>query len=265
MQDWIDHAEGWWNANRPRKIAMVDNPFIPRNANQALIYHNENHNHHHLSSNHSVDLIDTNEHAMPALAYNQIHYNNAQPINNYYYDNTHGTNQLPTMDASRSRNQLHHVQYNGHQHIRPNQQQDLSSQQYQQQPTRNNRYNSYNNNYNRSGRYGNNDSNGRYDNSNRNYTPNQRRSYDQPASQDQRQPNNQPRSVAFDNSQKNGQLNIQKDTKPIKTPKKQQLNAILTDKYNNKQKDLYEAIRPERPPDVSTATPYPNTKLQDNQ
>ncbi|KAG1172931.1 hypothetical protein G6F35_016810 [Rhizopus arrhizus] len=102
MQDWIDHAEGWWNANRPRKIAMVDNPFIPRNANQALIYHNENHNHHHLSSNHSVDLIDTNEHAMPALAYNQIHYNNAQPINNYYYDNTHGTNQLPTMDASRS-------------------------------------------------------------------------------------------------------------------------------------------------------------------
>ena len=219
MQDWIDHAEGWWNANRPRKIAMVDNPFIPRNANQALIYHNESHNqHHHLPSNHNIDLIDTNEHAMPTLAYNQIHYNNAQPSNNYYYDNTHGTNQLTTMDTSRNRNQLHHAQYNGHQHIRPNQQQDLigliqqtirqelSSQQYQQQPTRNNRYNSYNNNYNRSGRYGNNDSNGRYDNSNRNYTPNQRRSYDQPASQDQRQPNNQP-SNQHNNQQNNQSKN----------------------------------------------------------
>ncbi|KAG1124026.1 hypothetical protein G6F38_013931 [Rhizopus arrhizus] len=38
------------------------------------------------------------------------------------------------------------------------------------------------------------------------------------------------------------------------------LNAILTDKYNNKQKDLYAAIRPERPPDVATATPYPNSR-----
>ncbi|KAG0817456.1 hypothetical protein G6F19_012791 [Rhizopus arrhizus] len=59
---------------------------------------------------------------------------------------------------------------------------------------------------------------------------------------------------------KNGQLNTQKDTKPIKTPKQQQLNAILTDKYNNKQKDLYAAIRPERPPDVATTTPYPNSR-----
>ncbi|KAG0973535.1 hypothetical protein G6F26_013021 [Rhizopus arrhizus] len=32
FQDWLNHAEGWWNANRPRKIAMVDNPFIPRNS-----------------------------------------------------------------------------------------------------------------------------------------------------------------------------------------------------------------------------------------
>ncbi|KAG1135777.1 hypothetical protein G6F37_012725 [Rhizopus arrhizus] len=126
LQDWINHAEGWWNANRPRKIAMVDNPFIPRNVNQALIYHNESHNqHHHLSSNHNIDLIDTNEHTMPALAYNQIHYNNAQPSSNYYYNNTHGTNQLTAMDTSRNRNQLHHTQYNEHQHIRPNQQQDL--------------------------------------------------------------------------------------------------------------------------------------------
>ncbi|KAG1531150.1 hypothetical protein G6F46_013341 [Rhizopus delemar] len=116
LQDWINHAEGWWNANRPRKIAMVDNPFIPRNANQALIYHNENYDQHHPSSNHNIDLIDTNDHAMPALAYNQIHYNNAQPSSNYYYNNAHGTNQLTTMDTSRNRNQLHQAQYIGNQH-----------------------------------------------------------------------------------------------------------------------------------------------------
>ncbi|KAG1035866.1 hypothetical protein G6F43_013160 [Rhizopus delemar] len=170
------------------------------------------------------------------------------------------------MDTSRNRNQLHHTQYNGNQHIRPNQQQDLigliqqairqelNSQQYQQQPTRNNRYNGYNNNYNRSGRYGNNDNNGRYDNSNRNYMSNQRRSYDLPAIK------KLLGSVAFDNSQKNGQLNTQKDTKSINNHQQQQLNAILTDKYNSKQKDLYAAIRPERPPDVATITPYPNSR-----
>ncbi|KAG1440653.1 hypothetical protein G6F55_013438 [Rhizopus delemar] len=37
FQEWINHADGWWNANRLRKIAMVDNPFIPRNVNNALI------------------------------------------------------------------------------------------------------------------------------------------------------------------------------------------------------------------------------------
>ncbi|KAG1033426.1 hypothetical protein G6F43_013575 [Rhizopus delemar] len=117
MQDWIDHAEGSWNANRPRKIAMVDNPFIPRNANQALIYHNESRiQHHHPSNNHNIDLVDTNEHAMPALAYNHIHYNNTQR-SNHYYDNTHGTSQLTAVDTSRNRNQKHPAQHNGYQYI----------------------------------------------------------------------------------------------------------------------------------------------------
>jgi hypothetical protein len=38
FQDWTNHADVWWNANRSRKIAMVDNPFIPRNVSHALIY-----------------------------------------------------------------------------------------------------------------------------------------------------------------------------------------------------------------------------------
>ncbi|KAG0806794.1 hypothetical protein G6F18_013941 [Rhizopus arrhizus] len=110
MQDWINHSEGWWNANRPRKIAMVDNPFIPRNANQALIYQNDAAQHyHHMSNNHNIDLVDTNEHSMPALTLNQIHYNNAQPTY-AYHDNVLGTNQLVAMDTSRNRNQARHVQ-----------------------------------------------------------------------------------------------------------------------------------------------------------
>ncbi|KAG1486527.1 hypothetical protein G6F54_013264 [Rhizopus delemar] len=99
LQDWINHAEGWWNANRPRKIAMVDNPFIPRNANQALIYQNDHlHHQHHLPNNHNIDLVDSNEHVMPALALNQVHYNN-----------TIDTNQLVTMDTSRNRNHSRHT------------------------------------------------------------------------------------------------------------------------------------------------------------
>ncbi|KAG1367075.1 hypothetical protein G6F61_013211 [Rhizopus arrhizus] len=125
MQDWINHSEGWWNANRPRKIAMVDNPFIPRNANQALIYQNDAAQHyHHMSNNHNIDLVDTNEHSMPALTLNQIHYNNAQPTY-AYHDNVLGTNQLVAMDTSRNRNQARHVQANGHRSINTNQQQDL--------------------------------------------------------------------------------------------------------------------------------------------
>ncbi|KAG1129033.1 hypothetical protein G6F38_013561 [Rhizopus arrhizus] len=41
FKEWVNHAEGWWNAHRPRKIAMVDNPFIPRNIHNALIYQDD--------------------------------------------------------------------------------------------------------------------------------------------------------------------------------------------------------------------------------
>ncbi|KAG1127264.1 hypothetical protein G6F38_013694 [Rhizopus arrhizus] len=178
---------------------MVDNPFIPRNANQALIYQNDHlHHQHHLPNNHNIDLVDSNEHAMPALALNQVHYNN-----------TLGTNQLVTMDTSRNRNHSRHVQVNGYYNNSENQQQDLirliqqtirqelNNQQNHLQPNRNSRNNRYNNNNynnNRIGEYGNYDNNGRYKNSNNNYNSNQRRSYDQPMNQDQRQPNNQSKN-----------------------------------------------------------------------
>ncbi|KAG1445467.1 hypothetical protein G6F56_009906 [Rhizopus delemar] len=37
FKDWMNRADGWWNANLPRKIARVDSPFIPRNVSNALI------------------------------------------------------------------------------------------------------------------------------------------------------------------------------------------------------------------------------------
>ena len=60
-KDWTDHAEGWWNAHKPRKIAMVDNSLIPRNANAALIYQNDNLYAHHPVNNHNVELVDAGE------------------------------------------------------------------------------------------------------------------------------------------------------------------------------------------------------------
>lgn len=157
LKDWLNHAEGWWNANRPRKIAMYDNPFIPRNANQALIYQeNPQHHHAHNNYNHNIELVDP-----------------AQPT--VYITPASGTlysNQLTTMDTSGR-----HTQYNQlspmdvsdrHELVELIQQTirlELNNQ--RQQPNRNyNRYNrnNYNNNnpnyYNdRYGRYGNNNQN----------------------------------------------------------------------------------------------------------
>lgn len=55
MKDWVIYAKGWWNANRSRKIAMVDNKFIPRNVDQVLTHNNEtpHQTHYGLNSQHT--------------------------------------------------------------------------------------------------------------------------------------------------------------------------------------------------------------------
>ncbi|KAG1064121.1 hypothetical protein G6F41_010276 [Rhizopus arrhizus] len=83
FKDWTDHAEGWWNAHKPRKIAMVDNSFIPRNANAALIYQNDNLYAHHPVNNHNVELVDA------------AHYEHLTTTPNIVTDPT----QLTTMEA----------------------------------------------------------------------------------------------------------------------------------------------------------------------
>ena len=182
MKDWINHAEGWWNANRPRKIAMVDNPFIPRNANQALIYQNENmYPRHQLINNHNIELIDPNEPTISAMpVYNAQ--NTTLPLNHVNPSkNTLSLQQLTALDVTNHRNHVQSNNFNGYNHANANQQglveliQQTICQELNNQPQyRNSRYN----NYNRTGRYDNNDnSNNRYNN--------YRRPNDQPTKQDQ--------------------------------------------------------------------------------
>ncbi|KAG0780848.1 hypothetical protein G6F21_011943 [Rhizopus arrhizus] len=251
LKDWLNRAEGWWNASRPRRIAMVDNPFIPRNANQALVYPSDSYYQpHHTHPNHNIELIDDYEYGVPGLPYREIQQTN-MPV---YKSNDHNMlaiNQLATMDTSKgypkqlhdNRNHYRSQQsYNHQQIMETNQQQDLvdliqktirmefnNHQQYQQ-PARN---------YNRNSRYNNSTTNVQYKLTVKKLNG----------------------SVTF--KQGNGQSNTQNNTKPINKTQQHQLNALLTETENKKSKhnkDLYAAIRPERPPEVGTATPYPKIR-----
>ncbi|CEG63341.1 hypothetical protein RMATCC62417_00500 [Rhizopus microsporus] len=159
LKDWLNHAEGWWNANWPRKIAMYDNPFISRKPQ---------HHHAHNNYNHNIELVDA---AQPTVY--------ITPVNRTLH-----SNQLITMDTSGRHTQYNqfspmdvsdrHVQYNApYPNNRVNNQQELVKliqqtirlelNNQRQQPNRNyNRYSCNNYNYNpnyyndRYGRYGNN-------------------------------------------------------------------------------------------------------------
>ena len=171
LKDWLNHAEGWWNANRPRKIAMYDNPFIPRNANQALIYQEKPQHHRaHNNYNHNIELVDAAQSTVYITpASGTLHSNQLITMDTSGRHTQH--NQFTPMDISDG-----HVQYDSpYPSNRVNNQQELVEliqqtirlelNNQRQQPNRN--YNRYNrNNYNngnnpnyyndRYGRYGNN-------------------------------------------------------------------------------------------------------------
>ncbi|PHZ11241.1 uncharacterized protein RHIMIDRAFT_297848 [Rhizopus microsporus ATCC 52813] len=155
FKDWVSHAEGWWNANRPRKIAMVDNPFIPRNINNALIYQDDNSCPNRYSAyQHNVELIDSNEYHpnyVPATDVNRTMRNNNIPITptqlstmevikgnrgNYQqpYQNTEQGNSMSNQDI------VNLIQQTIRDEINKSQQQP----QYNRPYYRNNRYNHYN-------------------------------------------------------------------------------------------------------------------------
>jgi hypothetical protein len=131
FQDWLNHAEGWWNANRPRKIAMVDNPFIPRNVNNALIYNDDGGYHQRYPPNdHNIELIDANERPAQVIPISNLHH---YGIANTVIPNPQivsGPNQLSTLEITRNnyhaQNYPHQVQKNnGTYPSQHNHQQDL--------------------------------------------------------------------------------------------------------------------------------------------
>lgn len=166
FKDWLTHSEGWWNANRPRKIAMVDNPFIPRNINNALIYHNDNtHINRYNANNHNVELVDIDERPAQILPVSGTQIIGRSSGNLATNANvTTGINQLSTMDVVGYPNDIQYYDnhstrhHHGHSHFN-NQQEilnmiqkairnELNLHDQQNRPyNRNarNNYNSYNN------------------------------------------------------------------------------------------------------------------------
>lgn len=120
LKDWMTHAEGWWNANRPRKIAMVDNPFIPRHANQALVYQSDTPYYTQQPyNNHNIELVDPNEYAIPAVPFNNLQFSGTSSHRNVYPDNL-AMNKLATMDIKKNNNYIR-----GQQDMDTSQQQSL--------------------------------------------------------------------------------------------------------------------------------------------
>ncbi|KAG1024909.1 hypothetical protein G6F43_014160 [Rhizopus delemar] len=107
----MNHAEGWWNANRPRRIAMVDNPFIPRNANQALVYPSDSYYQpQHTLPNHNIKPIDDYEYGVPVLPYREVQHTN-MPVYNSNDHNMLAINQLAAMDTSKGYSSQQHANY----------------------------------------------------------------------------------------------------------------------------------------------------------
>lgn len=175
--EWLNHAEGWWNANRPRKIAMVDNPFIPRNINNALIYHGDMYQQHHSYGNHNIDLIDANERPSQVIPVMDI---NSQGLLNSVTTVPHlvnGPHQLSTLEvAGNSRRSHAYPQHNvSHQLSNHNSQQDivnLIQQTIRHELNSQQQFQPYNRNYNRRSRYNNNNRDYNQNNNSQGYNQN---------------------------------------------------------------------------------------------
>lgn len=196
FKDWINHADGWWNANRPRKIAMVDNPFIPRNVNNALIYKEDNtYNGRHSMNNHNIELVDTNDRPGQVLPINDIRTSGSLDTLHTLPHVIPGLYQLTTMEVmGNSNNQQYPYQLNGTNGTsitQPDSQKnlvnliqqairrELNTQQYQpyQNPRNYNRRNRYDNQYqngNDGGYHNNYKGNSGYRNNNGSYDGNSR-------------------------------------------------------------------------------------------
>ncbi|KAG1545924.1 hypothetical protein G6F49_010652 [Rhizopus delemar] len=273
FQDWVTHSEGWWNANRPRKIAMVDNPFIPRNVNNALIYHDDNYHSHHTINNHNIELIDAGERPTQIIPLNDLHPHGVLDTGITNHHAINGSQQLSTLEVTRNnyhaqtypqqarKNKVnYHNQVNEQQNLVDLIQQTIRNElnnQQQQPPARNynrrNRYQDNYQNYNQNGNLGGHSNNGYNNNGyNNNYPCNNynnqgwnKNSYSHPPYRSQ-------------HPQQNGQSNNQNLNKSINNHP-HNLNALLTQNEiypTDYTHDLFAAVRPDFPPEVTTANPY---------
>lgn len=157
FKEWVNHAEGWWNAHRPRKIAMVDNPFIPRNINNALIQKNESaYTNRKAIRNHTIELVDTTERTGQAVSIADI-----RQTGRY----TYGPHQLTAMEISEkagfnsgNSNVTSQVQHDDLVHLiqeairkELNSQQSYQANRYNNRNYRSNYSNNFNNNRNSNG------------------------------------------------------------------------------------------------------------------
>ncbi|KAG1634211.1 hypothetical protein G6F44_010170 [Rhizopus delemar] len=273
FQDWVTHSEGWWNANRPRKIAMVDNPFIPRNVNNALIYHDDNYHSHHTINNHNIELIDAGERPTQVIPLNELHPHGVLDTGITNHHAINGSQQLSTLEVTRNnyhaqtypqqarKNKVnYHNQVNEQQNLVDLIQQTIRNElnnQQQQPPARNynrrNRYQDNYQNYNQNGNlgghsnnsYNNNGYNNNYPRNNYNNQGWNKNSYSHPPYRSQ-------------HPQQNGQSNNQNLNKSINNHP-HNLNALLTQNEiypTDYTHDLFAAVRPDFPPEVTTANPY---------
>lgn len=105
FQDRINHADGWCNGNRPRKIAMIENPFIPRNANQVLIYQDNNLNNNQYRNTHIIELFDTEEHPSQHIPISNIYSTGKLETLTVVPNAVTGSHQLTTIKTTSRRNE----------------------------------------------------------------------------------------------------------------------------------------------------------------
>lgn len=125
-QGWMAHAEGWWYINKPRKIYIVNNSFIPRNANQALIEQEAEQYKRHQNNNHNIELYDTEQRPAIAPTYglttnqNQLTAMDTTPRRAQHDSNTYSYNRNYNQQYNRNYGRSNRNSYSNDRYRRPN-------------------------------------------------------------------------------------------------------------------------------------------------
>ncbi|KAG1509391.1 hypothetical protein G6F45_012154 [Rhizopus arrhizus] len=223
---------------------------------------------------HNLEIIDGQEHQIQYIPVSDSYMNGRRDSQNSSYMWTMNQPQLSTMDVGRKfENTQYHSSHNTQHHNnglpQQNNQSDILN--LIQQTIRNelNTQQSTGRSYNKTYRSNNNGnySNGNYK-GNFNYHNNGNYNSGNYNNGHGERTHRLNISTIHQETENNGQSNTQYNQKSI-NQQQQHLNAILTqsEDRHSRQKDLYAAIRPERPPEVTPGIPYTKGRLatQDKQ